>query len=105
MESRIPRSASHRFLESLVSSINNAGDISGFFVEGDPATRQVNYHGFVGTLAAVPEPASLAMLTLGVSGLALVNLARRVRKGAVRSEPHLSRSTVLAQGSGPNAPR
>ena len=70
-------SSSYLFLESLVSSINNAGDISGFFVEGDPVTSQVNYHGFVGTLAAVPEPTSLAMLTLGVSGLALVTLARR----------------------------
>jgi hypothetical protein len=36
----------------MVSAINNAGDISGYFVEGNPTTQQVLHLGFIATPSA-----------------------------------------------------
>jgi hypothetical protein len=65
-------------LAGIVSSINDSGQISGYY--NDNVTGAV--HGFIGTPVAVPEPMSLSLLILGAVGLIGGSRRSRTRKDA-----------------------
>ncbi len=66
-------------LAGIVSSINDSGQISGFY--NDDVTGAV--HGFIGTPRAVPEPMSLSLFVLGAAGLIGGSRRSRTRKDEV----------------------
>ncbi|HEY2159543.1 MAG TPA: PEP-CTERM sorting domain-containing protein, partial [Isosphaeraceae bacterium] len=71
-----PSEAFHNGVEvTQITGINNAGEITGFYTDANGIA-----HGFV---AAVPEPGTMGLMTIGLSGMVGYAARRRMRKAAV----------------------
>ena len=67
-----PTLAVFNALDTMPRAVNAAGLVTGYYRD-----TQGNYHGFLATLVAVPEPAAAGLLALGLAGLFGARLGRR----------------------------